>query len=50
MMKVEWADRLTEYFEDVRFDTVRGAGHFIHYERPEFANREIIAFFAGLRG
>ncbi len=50
MMKVEWADRLADYFEDLSFDTVAEAGHFIHYERPDLANREIIAFFAALRG
>ena len=42
MMKVEWADRLADYFEDLNFDTVAEAGHFIHYERPDLANREII--------
>ena len=48
MIKVEWADLLTDYFEDIRFDTVPDAGHFIHYERPAFANREIIAFFSAV--
>ena len=36
------ADRLADYFEDLNFDTVAEAGHFIHYERPDLANREII--------
>ena len=34
MMKVEWTDRIADYFEDVSFDTVLEAGHFIHFERP----------------
>ena len=34
MMKVEWTDRIADYFEDVSFDTVPEAGHFIHFERP----------------
>ena len=34
MMKVEWTDRIADYFEDVRFDTVPVAGHFIHFEQP----------------
>ena len=34
MMKVEWTDRIADYFEDVSFDTVPEADHFIHFERP----------------
>ena len=34
MMKVEWTDRIADYFEDVSFDTVPEEGHFIHFERP----------------
>ena len=34
MMKVEWTARIADYFEDVSFDTVPEAGHFIHFEQP----------------
>lgn len=49
ILKVEWADRLGDYFADYRFDPVPGAGHFLHYEQPELANREISSFFSSLR-
>ena len=37
--KIAWADRLGEYFSDYSFSAAEGAGHFVHYERPEAANR-----------
>ena len=45
IVKAEWADRLDEYFADYRFDSIEGAGHFVHYERPEMANQAIESFF-----
>ncbi len=45
VLKAEWADRLGDYFSDVRMDVAGGAGHFVPYERPELANAEITAFF-----
>jgi pimeloyl-ACP methyl ester carboxylesterase len=45
VLKVEWRDRLGDYFADLQVSTAPGAGHFVHYEAPELANREIIAFF-----
>ncbi len=48
VLKVEWADRLGDYFMNYRFDPAEEAGHFVHYEQPELANREIISFFSGL--
>jgi pimeloyl-ACP methyl ester carboxylesterase len=45
ILKVEWADRLGEYFADVDFAPVEGAGHFVAYERPDYAVAEIVAFF-----
>jgi pimeloyl-ACP methyl ester carboxylesterase len=48
VLKVEWADRLGDYFSDYGFEPAPGAGHFVHYERPELANREIVAFFSRL--
>ncbi|MBA2345629.1 MAG: alpha/beta hydrolase [Rubrobacter sp.] len=48
VLKVEWADRLGDYFADVDFAPMREAGHFAHYERPETANREISDFFRAM--
>ena len=49
-MKVEYADRLGDYFTNLDFKSVSGAGHFVHYQRPDFANQEIATFFKGLAG
>lgn len=49
VLKAEWRDRLDEYFADIRVDVAEDAGHFVHYERPELANREIIEFFTAHR-
>ncbi len=46
LIKIEWADRLGDYFSDYSFERAPEAGHFVHYERPEAANREISAFFS----
>ena len=48
ILKVEWADRLGDYFADLDFAPAREAGHFAHYERPDLANREISSFFAAV--
>jgi pimeloyl-ACP methyl ester carboxylesterase len=48
VLKVEWGDRLHEYFSDCDFAPVEGAGHFVPYERPTYAVSEIRDFFAGL--
>ena len=50
VLKVEWSDRLGDYFTDLDFSPVRGAGHFVHYERPDLANREIQEFFSERTG
>ena len=49
ILKARWADRLGDYFADYSFETARGAGHYVHYEKPELANRGISAFFEPLR-
>ena len=49
VLKVEWADRLGDYFANHDFTPAEEAGHFVHYERPELANREIAEFFRALR-
>jgi pimeloyl-ACP methyl ester carboxylesterase len=48
VLKVEWADRLGDYFADLDFAPMREAGHFAHYERPELANREISDYFGSI--
>jgi pimeloyl-ACP methyl ester carboxylesterase len=49
VLKVEWADRLGDYFANLDFSPAEEAGHFVHYERPELANEEISGFFRALR-
>jgi pimeloyl-ACP methyl ester carboxylesterase len=48
VLKIEWADRLGDYFADLDFAPMKEAGHFAHYERPDLANREISDFFGKL--
>ena len=48
ILKARWADRLGDYFSDYEFTPAPGAGHFVHYERPELANAEIARFFGSL--
>ena len=48
ILKVRWADRLGDYFADYEFAPAPGAGHFVHYERPELANAEMARFFGSL--
>jgi pimeloyl-ACP methyl ester carboxylesterase len=48
VVKARWADRLGDYFADYSFEAPPRAGHFVHYERPGLANREISAFFEDL--
>lgn len=47
-MKVEYADRLGDYFTNLDFKPVPNAGHFVHYQQPDLANREIKRFFESL--
>ncbi len=49
VLKVEWADRLGDYFANLDFSPAEEAGHFVHYEKPELANDEISSFFRALR-
>ena len=49
ILKVRWADKLGDYFSDYEFDPAPQAGHFVHYERPDLANREIAGFFQTIR-
>ncbi len=49
VLRIEWADRLGDYFSNLDFSPAEGAGHFVHYEKPELASREISDFFRALR-
>jgi len=48
VLKSEWADRFGDYFSNAKVGTAADAGHFVHYEQPELAVREIRAFFKNL--
>jgi pimeloyl-ACP methyl ester carboxylesterase len=41
-------DRLPETFTNLRASVAEGVGHFVHYEAPERAAREIAEFFEAL--
>jgi pimeloyl-ACP methyl ester carboxylesterase len=45
VLKAEWRDRLPEFFTDVEVSVAERAGHFVHWEDPHLAAREIKAFF-----
>jgi pimeloyl-ACP methyl ester carboxylesterase len=48
-LKSEWVDRLGDYFSDLRkVEVVPETRHFVHYEKPELANRAILDFFGSL--
>jgi pimeloyl-ACP methyl ester carboxylesterase len=44
--RVEFSDRLEEYFADVHFSSVPDTGHYVHYERPELTNEKVAEFFS----
>lgn len=48
ILKVAWADRLSDYFSNFDFTPAPRAGHFVPFEQPDLANREIAKFFEGL--
>jgi pimeloyl-ACP methyl ester carboxylesterase len=48
LIKVGWADQLSDYFSDYSFEGAQQAGHFVPYEKPEAANREIVGFVSEL--
>lgn len=50
VLKVEWTDRLPEFFSDLELEIEPGAGHFVHWEMPDRAAERIAAFFDRLAG
>jgi pimeloyl-ACP methyl ester carboxylesterase len=45
VLKVEWTDKLGDYFADLDVAALEGIGHFPHREDPDRAAAEIAAFF-----
>ena len=48
ILKSDWADVLDQYFAQIEVSFAEDTGHFVHYESPELAAREIDRFFSGL--
>ena len=48
VLKCEWVDVLDQYFDTVEVSIAEEAGHFVHYEVPDLAAREIDRFFTRL--
>ncbi len=48
VIKIEWADRLDDFFTSFEFESAPEAGHFVHFETPEFANERMLSFFASV--
>ena len=46
VLKVEWMDRLPEFFTDLEASAAPDAGHFVHMEQPALAAQAILDFFA----
>ena len=44
----EFADKLSEYFSDLDFALAPKAGHYVAFERPDYAVKEIRSFFQRL--
>jgi pimeloyl-ACP methyl ester carboxylesterase len=45
VLKSAWIDVVGDYFENVEAGIAEDAGHFVHYEQPDLAAREIARFF-----
>ena len=46
ILKADRADVLDQYFAEVEVSFADDAGHFVHYECPDLAAREIDRFFS----
>ena len=46
VLQFAWSDRLAEYFDCFELECAEEAGHFVHFEQPELANRRIIEFLS----
>ena len=45
ILRVEWADRLGDYFHEPIVEVAEDAGHFVHLEVPGEVNPRIVEFF-----
>ena len=45
VLRIEFADRLFGYVTNLDFKPAPDAGQFVHYEQPDYANREMATFF-----
>ncbi|MGD9830400.1 MAG: alpha/beta fold hydrolase [Hyphomicrobiaceae bacterium] len=50
VLKVEWVDRLPDYFTSPEIEIAEEAGHFVHFEQPALANARIAEFLARVLG
>src|SRR4051794_13562647 len=48
ILKVEWMDRLPEFFANLEASPAPEAGHFVQMEQPELAEAAIRQFFGAL--
>lgn len=48
VIRPEFADKLSEYFQTLDFALAPGSGHFVAYENPDYAVLEIKKFFGNL--
>jgi pimeloyl-ACP methyl ester carboxylesterase len=46
VLKCAWIDAVPDAFSDVTADIAEDCGHFVHFERPDFAADEIRHFFS----
>lgn len=46
VLQIAWSDRLGDYFCDVTVEPAEDAGHFVHFEVPDLANRRMIGFLS----
>lgn len=46
VLKADWADALPDAFSNLSVDFAEDCGHFVQYENPDLAAREIEAFFS----
>ena len=44
VLQYAWTDKLADYFETVTLECAEDAGHFVHFEVPELANKRMIEF------
>lgn len=48
VLRVEWVDRLADYFTNYKVSRAEEAGHFVHYEMPDLANAQMISFLSSV--